>query len=149
MSRRCRALTALDRSEDRRSALSIRALRSAHRPQERRDTPPAADRGRSEPNKLRSPGSRPTYTETATRCTYATRGSAVMSRDTGCPDKVAELSTGAVSAGTRSKLGSKLTIQIRIQTHAQIRADAVHQGTLRTRVARAHKSGDAFRLWPV
>jgi hypothetical protein len=66
-----------------------------------------------------------------------------------CPDKVAELSTGAVPAGTRSKLGSKLTIQIRIQTHAQIRADAVHQGTLRTRVARAHKSGDAFRLWPV
>jgi len=76
----CRALTALDR----RSALSIRTAVCA---QESGHAAPDARSIRTEPNKLRSPGSRPTYTETATRCTYATRGSAVMSRDTGAPTK--------------------------------------------------------------
>ena len=77
--------------------------------------------------------------------------------DTGCPDKVAELSTGAVPAGH--------TIQIRFQNSRSgvnfaLPLRAHQSGSYQSRVARCvrelptpstapSESGDAFRLWPV
>jgi len=148
--RRCRTLTALDRSEDRRSALSIRALRSAHSHEESGHAAPQTAVEAVTEHAPPPPARRPHIHRD--RHTVHIRDTRLCRHEPGYrvprQSRRAQYRSGG-PAGTRSKLGTKLTIQIRVQTHAQIRADAVHQGTLRTRVARAHKSGDAFRLWPV
>ena len=139
----CRALTALDRSEDRRSALSIRAHRTAVCAPAIGASGHAAGRRPRSIRTEHAPLPRLPPHIHRDRHTVHIRDTRLCRNEPGY--RVPRQSRRAqYRSGVRGH-----TIQIRIQTHAQIRADAVHQGTLRTRVARAHKSGDAFRLWPV